>query len=295
MLRSMTAYGRHSLSTPLGQFTVEIQSVNRKHLEINTLLPKELMRFDPDIRKIIGIAVVRGQVTVKLTAYFEKVMPITVMPNLPLVRQLKAAWDAIAKDLSLRDPSEFSLDLLHGEEGIFLYGENLQDEPGYRVAIFEVVEGALKAFLAMRAHEGEALQRDISSRLKKLSHWMDEIASRAGGATDKYRQKLLERLESLMPGIMENEERVLREICLYAERIDITEEITRFYSHLQQCEKLFLMEAGSIGKTFEFVLQELSREVNTIGSKSSDIEISRLVIEIKSELERMREQIQNIE
>lgn len=295
MLRSMTAYGRASATTALGRFVVEIQSVNRKHLEISVLLPKELTRFDADIRKLVGKQAFRGQVNVKISAYFDKTTPSVVTPNLPLAKQLKAAWEAIAKELELKT-IEFPLELLSNEEGILLYGEELHDEEQYRLDLINVASEALEQFVAMRIREGEALLQDISARLTNLRHWLDRIVVLSKDSVGKYRHKLLERLESVVPGIIEDEERILREICLFADRIDITEEITRFYSHLDQWGNLLLFsESKGIGKTLEFLLQEMSREVNTIGSKSADIEISHLVVDMKSDLERIREQIQNVE
>lgn len=294
MLKSMTAYGRASRVTALGRFVVEVQSVNRKHLEIAVLLPKELTCFDADVRKMVGLRVFRGQVTVKISAYFDQSTPSVVMPNLPLARQLKAAWDAIAKDLKLAS-TEFTLEFLVHEQGVLLYGEELQDEELYRSALSEVLHEALEYFVGMREREGAILQQDISQRLANLRQWVDQIAGRSQGAVGKYRQKLLGRLEEVVPGILENEERILREICIFADRIDITEEITRFHSHLDKCDHLLRSEAKGVGKTLEFVLQEMGREVNTIGSKSADVEVSHLVVEMKNDLERIREQLQNIE
>lgn len=294
MLKSMTAYGRASRVTALGRFVVEVQSVNRKHLEIAVLLPKELTRFDADVRKMVGSKVFRGQVTVKISAYFDQSTPSVVMPNLPLARQLKAAWDAIAKDLKL-ESTEFTLEFLVNEQGVLLYGEELQEEELYRSALSEVLHEALEYFVDMREREGAILQQDISQRLANLKQWVDQIVGRSQGAVGKYRQKLLDRLEEVVPGILENEERILREICIFADRVDITEEITRFHSHLDKCDHLLRSEANGIGKTLEFVLQEMGREVNTIGSKSADVEVSHLVVEMKNDLERIREQLQNIE
>jgi uncharacterized protein (TIGR00255 family) len=295
MLKSMTAYGRSSISSSVGRFAVEIQSVNRKHLELNVFLPKELTRFESDIRKLISRFISRGQVTIKLFAKFDTSTPVSVIPNLPLVRQLKAAWDEIAQEVGLDKKNSFSLSLIQNETGVITYGEDLQNEEVYRNIICQAIEEALKGFVEMRNREGKELQTDIEARLSKMQKWIVQIEKLAPGATEKYRQKLIERLNEVVPGTFENEERILREVCLYAERIDISEEITRFNSHLKQAEILINNNTGSQGKTFEFLLQELNREINTIGSKSSDVEVSKLVIEVKSELEKIREQIQNVE
>lgn len=295
MLRSMTAYSRASLTTSLGHFTAEIQSVNRKHLEVNAFLPKELLRFDSEIKKMLNDLVSRGQINLKIFATFDQQAPVVVIPNLPLVRQMKAAWDQIAKELNLDAARGFTLEMLADQEDVLLYEENLQDEELYRVAIKNVVELALKDLIAMKIREGVALQQDISLRLNNLRRCIGLIADKTPGATQKYRQKLIERLEELLSGCVENEERILREVAVFAEKIDISEEVTRFQSHLDQINALLEGSASSVGKTLEFFLQELNREANTVGSKSSDVEISRLVIEIKSELEKIREQIQNVE
>jgi uncharacterized protein (TIGR00255 family) len=295
MLKSMTAFGRSCNVTPFGRFVVEIQSVNRKFLEINTFIPKEFIRFDSEIKKWISPQVVRGQINVRIIITFENSSPLIVIPNLPLARQIKSAWDKITKDLGLEN-QKFDIHLLANETGILLYDEEFQDETQYRTILEETVKSALTQLQEMKSFEGKILQSDIETRFKLIETHIQKVELKAPHATEKYRQKLIERLKEVIPGNFENEERILREIALYAEKIDIAEEIIRFHSHLKQC-KLILNSSSkdAIGKKMEFVLQELSREVNTIGSKASDIDVSYLVIEIKSELERIREQIQNVE
>lgn len=293
MLKSMTAYGRGSLNTKVGHFLIEIQSVNRKFLEINAILPRELSPFDTDLKKWLSPYVARGQVTVKGYASFEDFVPFVVRANLPFARQLKKAWMEMAKELSVDET--FNLSWLKGTERLLLFEENRQEEENCRQFLKQAFELALKNFLEMKAQEGALLQVDVESRLKKMDDAMHLIEQKSSCATNRYRDKLMARLEELLPGHVENAERILREVALFAEKLDITEEITRFYCHLTHFKELLQSEALSVGKTLEFVLQELNREVNTIGSKSSEIEIARTVIEIKSELERIREQIQNVE
>ena len=295
MLKSMTAFGRACITVPIGRFTVEIQSVNRKHLEINTLLPKELVRFDSEIKQWISTQVFRGQIIVKVTVCFEKDSPTSVSPNLPLARQIKSAWNAIAEDLGLDPDKSFSLSLLSAESGVLLFDQDLKDEAVYRQGLKEGVEEALKYLVAMKLREGNTLKGDIAARLVRLEKSINLIAEKAPEAPKKYRQKLIERLEEVLKGCVENEDRILREVCVFAEKVDISEEITRFNSHLKQFESLLEGQFGGVGKTMEFLIQELNREANTIGSKSSDVEIVHQVVDIKAELERIREQIQNIE
>lgn len=295
MLKSMTAYGRGCVVSALGRFSVEIQSVNRKHLEINTSLPSEFLRFDSDVKKWISSVVGRGQVNVKICVAFEKTSPLTVTPNMALATQIQKAWHELAGGLHLAIDDKTLLNVLSRTNDILLYGEDLHDEKAYQEALHEAVDQALKQLLQMKAKEGHALYEDISMRLVTLGKVIKQIAAKAPGATDRYREKLQERLQEALGASIENEERVLREVCVYADKIDIAEELTRFDSHLVQVGNLLQSDEHAIGKTLEFLLQELNRETNTIGSKSSDVDVSRFVIEIKTELERIREQIQNIE
>lgn len=295
MLNSMTAYGRACVVSALGRLTVEIQSVNRKHLEVNTFLPKELLRYDTDIKKWLATVIHRGQVNVKVFAAFDRVSPLVVTPNLPLARQIKAAWDQIAQELGLPMEKGFSLEMMAGESSILQYEEDDHDEELFRSSLHQAVMQAIEQLVTMKKREGSGLHADIRARSAKLAVLIAGIAEKAPGATARYRQRLIQRLEEVMPGSIDKDERLLREVCLYAERIDIEEELTRFHSHLKQFDLLLDSEKPAVGKTVEFLVQELNREVNTIGSKSSDIDVAHLVVDIKSELERIREQIQNVE
>jgi len=290
----MTAYGRSNLKIAVGHIVVEIQSVNRKHLEIHVNLPNELEYFDIEIKKWISAHVSRGNINVKITASFETEVPFKVLPNLPLAKQTKEAWEKIAEHLLL-DKNAFNLAMLVDVPDIVLIEENSEFQEVYRDSLKEAVEVALQNFIAMRMEEGNILQQDIENRLVLIHPMLQRIEKRTPFATQKYREKLIARLEEIVPGHIENEEKILREIAVFAEKIDITEEITRFFCHISRFKEIMQSTLQSAGKTLEFLLQEMAREINTIGSKSSDIDISRDVIEIKSELERIREQIQNIE
>ena len=154
---------------------------------------------------------------------------------------------------------------------------------------------ALAEHTAMREREGAHLQQDILARVMKMRIWIEQISEMAVGSTQKHYEKLKARLDELLRGSAENEERILREVALYAEKVDVAEEITRFTSHLSQFQQFLIDPEMASGKAIDFLLQELFRETNTIGSKTADIRITRLVLEIKNELERIREQIQNVE
>jgi uncharacterized protein (TIGR00255 family) len=298
MLKSMTAYSRASERTQAVQFVVEIQTVNRKHLEITVTLPKELAFFDSDVRNWIAQRIARGQVSVKISVAFESESPVEVKPNLPLIRQYKKAWDQIISELSIRPADEAFFSLIGSESGIFLTEDCIKDKEDYRQSLKICVDKALESLIGMKKTEGAALQRDISIRLQNLKSSMSFIAEKAPTAVQRFRQKLVERLKEVLSsdlGSLNEDERILKEIAVYSEKIDIAEEVTRFRSHLDQFDQLVHSSQESVGKTLDFLIQELHREINTISSKSSDLDVSRFVIDIKSELERIREQIQNIE
>lgn len=291
----MTAYGRASLTTALGSFVAEIQSVNRKFLDIHVSLPSELLRFETEIRRLIPQFVSRGQVQLTITAKYNSSIPVTVVPNLPLAKEIKRAWDTIATALDLSEHQSFQLSLLADRTDILLYDTCWEQEEEYKAALLEVTQQALSQYITRKDFEGSSLMKDILQRTQLLQTGIEAIALQSAGAPDKFRKKLTERLQDALPAFIENEERILREICIYAEKVDIMEEITRFKAHITHFEHILNSKEHAIGKTLEFILQEMGREINTIGSKTGEVQVSQKVVEIKSELERIREQIQNVE
>ncbi len=288
----MTAFGRYSIQTPFGRFVAEIKSVNRKFLDINISTQKGLSCFEADIRTWISSQIYRGKVDVYVWATFEGTNPVKITPNLTLASELKNAWEQIAAKLDVITP--FNLEMLQNEPGILIYEENIDNADTYLKIIKETIESALKAVMKMKAEEGSALQKDIESRLQKLSELMQRIEKIGDASVQKYRDKLIQRMKDFIEAT-EIDDRILKEIALYSEKIDISEEITRFHSHIKQFLQYIHSNSEGIGKTLEFLVQELLREANTIGSKCQDVEVSRITVEIKSEIERIREQIQNVE
>ncbi len=296
-LKSMTAYGRGAATFAYGRFTIEIQSVNRRYLEVSVSLPRLFMRYEIDIRKKVAAFVGRGMVNVSLTWKSDARQPISVVPNLSLAKAVKRAWESLALELGLEE--SISLSLIAQEKELLLYEDELIEEEVYQKTLNAALEEALGALLLMKQQEGETLLHDLLDRLAVLQEKIVHIEELSVEGPEKYRQKLSSRIEELFSGNPENEERILREIAIYSERVDITEEIVRFKSHLEQCghllEKPLERATETRGKTLDFLLQELHREINTIGSKASDLTIASHVVTIKSELEKIREQVQNIE
>ncbi|MBX7066096.1 MAG: YicC family protein [Parachlamydiales bacterium] len=283
MLSSMTGFGRAAFDAPYGRLTVEIQSVNRKYLEIFVSSPKEFTQYEHEVRKWVGEAISRGQVSVRIFLEPSLNAIDRLLPDPKVLKRLKAGWDQVAKKAGV-DAKGIDLPFLMQ---YLPASKNEASDEELRVCVKE----AVKALVAMKQTEGKALAKDLAQRIKELERMIAEIEKHSPDATEKMRTKLRERMEEVFKG--EVEERLLREVALFAERVDISEEITRFKSHIDQFKGL--LKADVVGRKMDFLLQEMGREVNTIGSKSMEAKIAHLVVAMKSELEKVREQVQNIE
>jgi len=288
MLLSMTGFGRGVADGSVGRLIVEIQSLNRKYLEIFISLPKEFSRFENEVRKWVSEEVARGQVNVRIHWIPAADVWINMLPSPEILKGLKTGWEKLSKQLGF-DPKNIDLPFLV-QTLPAMQKVDLAEEEDLPV-LQKSVLSALKALTEMRRKEGSALKKDLTQRTSALEKMALKIEKRSPEASHKMRQKLTEKIGE---ATLECDERILREVALFAERVDITEEITRLKSHFAQFKTL-LEEKGPMGRKMEFLVQEMGREINTIGSKSLDIEISRLIVEMKSELEKNREQIQNIE
>lgn len=297
-IKSMTASSRKDLETEIGSFIFEIHSLNRRFLEITLFLPRLLSSFDMQIRGILREKLMRGVVTLTVT-YIAKDQTNKILANLNLAKELKSAWRKIADELQLDFAKEFSLSFLKDVKEVVQVGGNLDHDERLSKILEEGVLSSIESLMEMKEREGETLKEDLLKRLNTLQELLLKIEAYSGRATTLYFEKVKSRLALLLNEEAEKDERILREIALLAEKSDYTEEIVRFRSHINQL-RLFLeaplKEAGeSRGKKMDFLIQELGREINTIGSKALDVQVSHLVVEIKAELEKIREQIQNIE
>lgn len=292
MITSMTGFGRAEMEAPYGKLIVETQSVNRKFLEIFISLPKEFSRFENDVRKLVNEKIQRGLVSVRVYLIPDENRFQKLLPDVKMLKTLKAGWEKIATELSLAK-EEISLDFLMRQlsETSQIQFASEDDFESVQKCLME----ALHSLIRMKQQEGSVLKEDISSRLKIIEQVLGEIEKGAPNTTIKLRQKLQERLEECMAPGKELDERLLREVAIFSEKVDISEEITRFRSHLSQYLQLLTSQQGVIGRKMDFLVQEMGREINTIGSKAMDAEISQKVVDVKSELEKIREQIQNIE
>jgi len=289
----MTGFGRAAQESAFGRISVEIQCVNRKYLEIATYLPKELIRYDMEIRKWIGEVIFRGQVNVRVFLAPSEDALCQLLPDPMMLKRLKNAWTQIAKASGTNSRSIDLPFLLQNTPASML--QNLPDEENAFSALKQCLMEALKSVLEMRRKEGRALMTDVGKRLKEIDKMVHQIEEISPQTVAKQREKLRERvLEVLAPGA-ELDERLMRELALFADRVDISEEIARFHSHVDQFLGILKTASGSVGRKLDFLVQEIGREINTIGSKAAEAAITRLVVDAKSELEKIREQIQNIE
>lgn len=293
MIRSMTAYGKGIAEDSSVRFAVEIQSINRKHFDLNINLPKELSGYEPEVREWLKGMISRGQVSLRVTFSAHSSVLSKLVINWGAIEQYQNAIQQLNTFLKTEEDSKLLLRFLLGQPSIFTQ-EPVQDNDRIRDLLKEAVLLALANFIKMKEEEGKAIIQDFESRLHLMSTLLSQIQLIADQTPSKYREKLLKRLEEVNGQIEITDQRILTEIALFAERVDITEEITRFYSHLSQF-RIMMSSPEPVGKNLEFLLQELFREINTMNSKLSDLKGIQLCLQIKGELEKIREQVQNIE
>ncbi len=291
-MKSMTGYGRATAALENLSLTVVVSSVNRKTLDLTIGLPEEWESLEPAIGELVRKFASRGKVHVDIEVTGDR-------------STAEATWDEAAAGLALERLRAFAArqglaefrptaDLLWQIANSQRRANVFPSVDAAQPIVLETVGSALRGFTAMRAREGEALLVDFIRRSETLHRHVEAVAVRAAQVPANYREQLLKRLRDAGLELDLNDERVLREIALFADRCDVTEEITRLRSHFEQFAAL-LKTDGEIGRKAEFILQEVGREVNTIGSKANDVTIARAVIELKNELERVREQMANVE
>lgn len=293
MLNSMTGYGRSEKQN--GQFAckAEVRSVNNRFIEVNTRLPKFLSALELPLKKLIKSKCGRGSFDLFLTLEKEDAAgaALEIKPNLGLATQYFEAFKKIKDELGLA--GDMPIEALLGVKDI-IKTEPLTLDTSQEEMILETVEEAMSALISMRQEEGNNLQKDLAGRLQDIHQLVQTIQERQPVVLVEYRNRLNDKIKTLTEGLELDETRLAQETALMADRCDISEEITRLGSHLEQFSDMF-KKTEPIGRKMEFITQEINRETNTIGSKSVDFQISQNVIEIKSLLEKIREQIQNIE
>jgi uncharacterized protein (TIGR00255 family) len=287
----MTGYGRASAALAGGTLTVQVSSVNRKSLDLTVKMPGAWESLEAEIGERVRKAASRGKVHVDVEFALGSGRQDASWND----AAVGAALDKLADLADSRGiPFNPTADLLWQVANSQRTPVEMPSVESVRPGLVATLDEALRAFSAMRAKEGEALFVDFIDRIATCRRSMDGIAERAPSVAPAYKVQLMKRLRDAGLELNVDDERVLREIALFADRCDITEEITRFRSHLEQMSGLLKSEE-EIGRKADFILQEMGREANTIGSKANDLAISKLVIELKNELERVREQMANVE
>ena len=290
-MRSMTGFGRATAALGNSTLTVQVSSVNRKTLDLTISLPDEWDALEVPVGELVRKYALRGKIHVgfELTGA-DGAQAATWDEAAVAVNLEKLANFAAARGVKFEPTAELLWQIVSAQRK----GSQLPALEVAQPVALAAAEEALKAFAAMRAKEGAALLADFQARLAILRAQVVVVAERAPLVAPTYREQLLKRLRDAGLELKVDDERVLKEIALFADRSDVTEELTRLRSHLEQFTTL-LKSDGEIGRKAEFILQEIGREVNTTGAKANDLTISRAVIELKNELERIREQIANVE
>ena len=290
----MTGYGRGECAQDGFKVTVELSSVNRKQTEISVYLPRELEALESRIRDEINRRVARGRLTVKVSMHAADGSSTgRVRLNVPLAKAYARELNRLAKELKLA--GAVTIEALLRAPGVLQTDEELTDAETFWPAVEKSLNKGLDALVKMREREGTHLTRDLQKRIAVVEKSVERVQKQAPEVVKRFQEQLRERIKNAgleLPGV--DDERLLKEVVYFADRSDISEEVTRLQSHFQQFEDC-LKSREPVGRTLDFLAQEMNREVNTIGSKANDALISREVVTLKAELEKFREQVQNVE
>jgi uncharacterized protein (TIGR00255 family) len=289
----MTAFGRGEAGADGYRFTIELRTLNHRFCDVRIKLPRRYSDFEEDIKKRVSSKFSRGRIEVSVLAddTLDKVQHLTV--DTELAKTYKRLLLILQKELGLE--GDLRLESLLDFRDLFAFQEDEKSRGKAWRVVETALDQAVSDCLLMRKEEGEAITSDLSRRLHQLEVLTGEVETRAPLVVQDARDRLQRRIQDLLGEAAElDEARLAQEIAFFAEKSDITEEVVRFQSHIQQFRDL-LEASGPRGRQLEFLLQEMHREVNTIGSKANDLEIAQKVIQMKTELERFREQLQNVE
>lgn len=292
MIKSMTGYGRAVQTIGGREITAEIRSVNNRYLDCNVKLQRLYAFAEDSIKSRVKAAISRGKVDVYITVNVMEDTELRISVNRPVLEGYLAAMKSIAAEYSVRD--DISVTALSRLSDVFVVEKQEEDEEKVTAELLSVVDEAIEKYTAMRTTEGAALEADLRSRAATILSLVQKVEERSPVTLAEYRARLTEKMRETLQSTTIDDARILQEAAIYADRIAVDEETVRLRSHLSQLDQM-LTTGGAIGRKLDFLLQELNREANTIGSKGNDIEQARTVVEIKAELEKIREQTQNIE
>lgn len=292
-IKSMTGFGRGESSNGVRVWSAEVRCVNNRFLDLKIKVPRGYAALEESIRGKVAAVCQRGRVEVALAVNGDFAELQEVKVNLTLAAAYGQALRRLASELNL-DPSPVTATLLASYPEVLSREQRDDDLQAVNFYIFQAIDQALLACDAMRLQEGETLAKDLLARLQGFARTIDSIAAAIPQLVETRRAALNERLEKLLGGMQLDPQRLAQEVAILADKTDVTEEMVRLRCHIQQFT-FFLGEEGGVGRKLDFLLQEFLREVNTMASKINDAAIAHLTVDLKSELEKMREQVQNIE
>ena len=292
MIRSMTGYGRAVMTLNGREITVEVRSVNNRFLDCSIKLPRAFSYAEDAVKQKIKEQVSRGKVDVFISVNTTAGENVKISLNRPVLEGYLEALRTIAADYGVRE--DISATSLARFPEVFLLEKPEEDEAQNTADIVAVAQQAVSTYNAMRETEGAALAADLRAHAAVILSYVEKVEARSPVTVAEYRARLESRLREVLESTTIDEGRILTEAAIFADKVAVDEETVRLRSHLNQLEGL-LQSGGAIGRKLDFLLQEMNREANTIGSKGNDLEQTRNVVEIKAELEKIREQIQNIE
>ena len=292
MVKSMTGYGRAVETVNGREFTVELRSVNNRYLDCTVKLPRTLSFAEDAVEQAVKATISRGKVDVFISVHSEGAADVKVTLNAAMVEGYLAAMKQMVSDYGVQD--DISVSVISKMPEVFTVEKPEVDEEQLLADLMSVVNKALASYDAMRSAEGKALENDLRSRGNTILELVSQVEAGSGQTVIDYRTRLENKLKEVLANTAIDESRILTEAAIFADKVAVDEETVRLRSHLEQMNTM-LTNGGAIGRKLDFLLQEMNRESNTIGSKCSDVNLARIVVDIKAELEKIREQTQNIE
>jgi len=292
MIKSMTGFGRNELQTKSRMITAEIRSVNHRYFEFNSRVPRSYGFLEEKLKSFLQTMISRGKLDVYVSVESLDEADVVVMVNHSLAAGYVKALSELSERYSLEN--SLSANLISRYPDVLSIRKSAPDEEEIWADVKECLQKAADAFVKMREIEGERLKADILSRCDYILGQVDIIEERSPQTVREYQEKLLTRLREVLADTHIEEQRILTEAAIFADKVAVAEETVRLRSHILQLGQM-LEDETSVGRMLDFIVQEINRETNTIGSKCQNIDITRIVVDIKSEIEKIREQIQNIE
>ncbi len=292
MIKSMTGYGSGTATAEGKAFTVEVRCVNHRYSDFNIKCPRVYSFAEEEIKRLAGRTIARGKADIYVTVENDGACGGEVVADVELARGYHEGLVHLAQELGLSYEPNVR-DFLRVPD-VFIVEKLQDDDDAILVAVREAMTAALEGFDAMRRAEGERLYLDMSARLDVVAELTEKIEERAPSIVEEYKERIEARMRQILEEIPYDESRLLSEVAIFSDRVNVNEEIVRLKSHISQMRKM-LSSAEPVGRKLDFLIQEMNREINTVGSKSNDLDTARMVIDVKAEIEKLREQCQNVE